>query len=405
MDQDLIIVGAGLAGASAAEALRDSGFEGSVTIVGTEDEAPYIRPPLSKEFLAGSAEEDSPYVHPREWYAERSIGLEAGVTAVDLDLGGHGLVLDDGRRLKYDRLLLATGAVPRRLTIPGAELPGVHYLRTFGDSRELKSLISGGGRKVAIVGAGWIGLEVASTARSLGNEVTVIGMEDIPLAAIVGERIGEVFASLHREHGVELRMSTRTSRIAGDGQATGVVLESGETVPADVVVVGIGAVPSTGLAEKAGLEVDNGILVDQTLRTSDPDVFAAGDVANELHPVLGRRIRVEHWANALNQGQAAGQSMAGQQVSYDRVPYFYTDQFDLGMEYSGYPGAAKGELVVRGDLASREFIAFWLDDGRVAAGMNVNVWDVNPAIEELIRSGRRVDAGRLANADIPLEGL
>jgi 3-phenylpropionate/trans-cinnamate dioxygenase ferredoxin reductase subunit len=402
-----VIVGAGLAGASAAEALRDEGFTGRIQLVGSEAERPYIRPPLSKDYLSGSAEEDSPYVHPEAWYAEHNVELKLGHAAVDLDLHGHTVTLDNGDSLAYDKLLIATGASPRHLRIPGANLDGIYYLREFEDARKLRSALSSGGHHIVIIGAGWIGLEVAATARSLNNEVTVIGMEDTPLAIIVGAEIGQSFAELHRSHGIDLRMSTGTREVVGDGvRVTGVVIDTGETLPADFVVIGIGAIPNTEIAEKAGLTVDNGIVADQSLRTSDPDVYVAGDVANAFHPVLGRNLRVEHWANAQNEGPAAAKAMLGQKVAYDRVPYFYTDQYDLGMEYSGYPGAGKdGELVIRGDLAKREYIAFWLVDGKVQAGMNVNVWDVNPAVEELIRSGRTIDPARLADESVPLEEL
>ncbi len=402
-----VIVGAGLAGASAAEALREEGFSGRIQLVGAETERPYIRPPLSKDYLSGSAEEDSPYLHPEAWYAEHAVELKPGHPAIDLDREGRTVALDTGEILPYDKLLIATGASPRRLSVPGADLAGVFSLREFEDARRLRAELSAGGRQLVIIGAGWIGLEVAATARGLHNKVTVVGREEIPLARIVGDEIGQSFAELHRAHGVDLRLSTRLRELIGDaGRVTAVVTEAGETLPADIVVVGIGAVPDTGIAEKAGLAVDNGIVVDASLRTADPDIYAAGDVANAFHPVLGRHLRVEHWANALNQGPLAARSMLGQQVVYDRVPYFYTDQYDLGMEYSGYPGAGEqGRLVLRGTLAGGEYIAFWLVDGKVMAGMNVNVWDVNPVIEELIRSGRTIDPVRLADESIRLEEL
>ncbi len=401
-----VIVGAGLAGASAAETLREEGFTGRIQLVGAETERPYIRPPLSKDYLSGSADEDSPYVHPEAWYAEHDVELKPGHPVVDLDREGHAVTLDTGETLPYDKLLIATGASPRRLSVPGAELAGVFSLREFEDARRLRAALSPGGRHVVIIGAGWIGLEVAATARGLHNEVTVVGREEIPLARIVGDEIGRSFAELHRAHGVDLRMSAGLRELVGvGGRVTAVVIDTGETLPADLVVVGIGAVPETGIAEKAGLAVDNGIVVDEALRTADPDIYAAGDAANALHPVLGRHLRVEHWANALNQGAAAAQSMLDRQVTYDRVPYFYTDQYDLGMEYSGYPGAETGRLVVRGTIAGGSYIAFWLVDGKVMAGMNVNVWDVNPAVERLIRSDRRIDPERLADESVPLEEL
>jgi 3-phenylpropionate/trans-cinnamate dioxygenase ferredoxin reductase subunit len=256
-----------------------------------------------------------------------------------------------------------------------------------------------------LIGSGWIGLEVAASARQLGNEVTVLERDAVPLSAALGSELGEVFARMHREHGVDLRMSVNVERVVGEARADGVVVD-GETVPADLVLVGVGAVPNTGLAEAAGLEVQNGILVDAHLRTSAPDVFAAGDVANAYHPVIQKHLRSEHWANALNAGPVAARSMLGQNAVFDDIPYFYTDQYDLGMELSGYPPLmSQAQLVIRGDLEAREFISFWVDDERVVGGMNVNVWDVNETVQELIRSGKRVDAAALADPSVPLETL
>lgn len=406
-DQAFVIVGGGLAGARAAEAIRAGGFAGRVMIVAAEDEFPYIRPPLSKEYLQGKAERDTVFVHPADWYEQQNIEVLRGRTASALSPAAHELTLDDGEVLHYDKLLLATGAAPRRYPGPGGALAGVHHLRTLGQSEALREALEAGSRRVVIVGAGWIGLEVASAARGYGNQVTVLGRESVPLNLIVGDEVGAVFGDLHRANGVDLRMSTGVSDIVGDGNGvTGVVLGSGEVVPADVVVVGIGAIPNVALAAEAGLDVDNGIVTDAAFRTSGADVYAVGDVASVFHPVLGHRIRIEHWANAENAGAAAGKSIAGAEVSYDEIPYFYTDQFDLGMEYSGYADLAKdASVVIRGDLAARRFIAFWVADSRVVAGMNVNVWDVNQAVQDLIRSRARIDADRLADEKIALTDL
>lgn len=402
-----VIVGGGLAGARAAGAIRAEGFAGRVVVVAAEEEFPYIRPPLSKEYLQGAAERDTVFVHPAEWYAEQEIEVLRGRQASRLSPAEHRLTLADGDVLGYDRLLLATGAAPRWYPGEGAALPGVHHLRTLGDSEALREALRPGSRRVVIVGAGWIGLEVASAARGYGNEVTVLGRESVPLNLVIGDEVGAVFGALHRANGVDLRMSTGVAGILGDETGvTGVRLDTGEVVPADVVVVGIGAVPNVALAEEAGLEVDNGIVTDAAFRTSAADVYAVGDVASVFHPVLGHRIRIEHWANAENAGTAAGTSMAGGQVSYDTIPYFYTDQFDLGMEYSGYGDlAGDATVVIRGDLAAREFVAFWVADSRVVAGMNVNVWDVNETVQELIRSRVLVDARRLADERIALTDL
>jgi 3-phenylpropionate/trans-cinnamate dioxygenase ferredoxin reductase component len=403
----IVIVGGGLAGARAAEGARDAGFDGPVRIVAAEDALPYIRPPLSKEFLIGTGTRDAIDVHPAEWYAERRVEVLRGIRATGLDVAAHRVRLDDGRDLGYDRLLLATGSDPRRWPGAGGDLEGVHVLRTIGDSLALRALLEPGGRRIALIGAGWIGLEVAAAARGYGNEVAVIAPEAVPLEAAIGPTAGAVFAKLHRDHGVDLRMSTKVDGIAGDGgRAVGVAIEGGEVVPADAVVVGIGAVPATGLAEAAGLEVDDGVTTDAAFRTSVADVYAVGDVANVYQPFLGRHLRTEHWATAETQGPAAGRSMAGEEIEFDEPPYFYTDQYDLGMEYSGYGPLMTGvEPVFRGDVPGREFIAFWLADHRVVGGMNVNVWDVNEVVQQFIRSRARVDPARLVDPAVPLERL
>jgi 3-phenylpropionate/trans-cinnamate dioxygenase ferredoxin reductase subunit len=346
-------------------------------------------------------------VHPGDWYQEQRVDLVKGHNATMLSTADRRLTLDNGDVVAYDKLLLATGASARRYSSPAADLAGVHHLRTVGESESLKQALAAGGRRVVIIGTGWIGLEVASAARQYGNSVTVLGRGTVPLNAVLGDEIGSVFADLHRDNGVDLRMSVRVDAIEGDENGVaGVRLDTGETVPADVVLVGIGAIPNAGLAEAAGLAIDNGIVVDEGFRTSDPYVYAAGDVANTFHPVLGEHLRVEHWANALNGGAAAGRALLGESVSYDEIPYFYTDQFDLGMEYSGYgPLTTGADVVIRGNLAAREFIAFWVKDARVVAGMNVNVWDVNETVQQLIRTGIPVDSLRLSDEAVPLESL
>ncbi|MCD2444271.1 NAD(P)/FAD-dependent oxidoreductase [Agromyces sp. SYSU K20354] len=403
----LVIVGGGLAGARAAEGAREAGYDGSITIVAGEDAMPYIRPPLSKEFLIGKDDRASIDVHPEAWYSEQGVEVLRGRRAASIDPAGHSLTLGDDEVLRYDRLLLATGASPRRFRGPGADLAGVHLLRSVDDSIALRDAIASGGRRVVIVGAGWIGLEVAAAARGYGNDVTVLGLETVPLNAAIGDSAGSVFAELHRAHGVTLRMSTSVAGMVGtEGRVSGVELDGGEVVPADVVVVGIGAIPETGLAESAGLDVDNGVTTDAAFLTSAADVYAVGDVASVFHPVLGRRIRIEHWANADVAGKVAGRSMAGETVEYDEIPYFYTDQYDLGMEYSGYGTLAAGiEPVFRGDRDGREFVAFWVDSGKVVAGMNVNVWDVNDTVQRLIRDEVVVEPERLADPSIPLDAL
>jgi 3-phenylpropionate/trans-cinnamate dioxygenase ferredoxin reductase subunit len=402
--EPFVIVGGGLAGAKAAETLREEGFDGAVVLLADEPELPYERPPLSKDFLLGKAERSKAQVHDADWYAAKDVDLRTGVRATGLDPAGHRVTLDSGEELAYGALLLATGASPRRLPVPGGDLDGVRYLRTFADSDRLLADLSGGGKRIAVVGAGWIGLEVAAAARSYDNEVTIVEPQPTPLHAVLGGELGAVFGRLHRDHGVDLRTGTGVREFRGaDGRVVAVVTDSGD-VDADLVVVGVGAAPRTELAEAAGLDIDNGVLTDAGLRTSAADVFAAGDVASSFRPLYGRHVRVEHWANALHSGPAAARSMLGQEVSFDRVPYFFTDQYDLGMEYSGL--ADKDATVVyRGDPGSGEFIAFWLEDGRVTAGMNVNVWDVTDPIQALIRSGKPVDQAALADTDTPLEQL
>jgi 3-phenylpropionate/trans-cinnamate dioxygenase ferredoxin reductase subunit len=399
-----VIVGGGMAGAKAAETLRSEGFDGPVVLVAEEPEVPYERPPMSKGYLLGNDERESARVLDAGWYGEHDVDLRTGVAVTGLDPAAHRLTLGTGEELGYGAVLLATGSSARRLPMPGGDLDGVRYLRTAADSDRLKADLSGGGRRVVIVGAGWIGLEAAAAARHYDNQVTVVEPQPTPLHGVLGPVMGEVFGGLHREHGVDLRTGTGVRELRGNGSVTAVLTDGGDEIPADVVLIGVGAAPNTGLAEAAGLQVDNGVVVDAALRSAVPDVYAAGDVASAFHPLYQRHVRVEHWANALNQGPAAARSMLGQDVSYDRVPYFFTDQYDLGMEYSGLGGP--GDTVVcRGDVAGREFIAFWLADGRVTAGMNVNVWDVTDPIQALIRSGAQVSAERLADPDVPLEEL
>ncbi|SNT23184.1 3-phenylpropionate/trans-cinnamate dioxygenase ferredoxin reductase subunit [Streptosporangium subroseum] len=398
-----VIAGGGLAAAKTAEALREQGFDGRILLIGDESHLPYERPPLSKDYLQGKSGREKFIVHDGAWYRDHDIELRSGTAVTGIDRGGHQVILSDGERIGYDKLLLATGATPRRLTVPGADLDGVLYLRTVQDSERIRDTLATASR-VAIIGAGWIGLEVAAAARAADVRVSVLEAERQPLLRVLGSQIASVFADLHRAHDVDLRLGVQVSEITGEhGKVRGVRLADGTRLEVDAVIVGIGAAPNTDLAAAAGLEVEDGVRVGADLRTSDPDIFAAGDVVSAYHPLLGTHIRVEHWANALNQPAVAARAMLGQEVAYDRLPYFYTDQYDLGMEYTGYiPPDRNDDVVVRGDLASRHFIAFWLDDGKVAAGMNVNIWDVTDQIKALIGSGGTVDRDRLADPDVPL---
>jgi 3-phenylpropionate/trans-cinnamate dioxygenase ferredoxin reductase component len=402
-DQTHVIVGASLAGAKAAETLREEGFDGRVVLVGAEEERPYERPPLSKDYLRGEVGREKVYVHDEGFYADHDIELRLGSTAVSLDTANTRLELDDGEHLSYDRLLLATGAEPRRLPVPGTELDGIFYLRSVGDSDALRTRFDRGGAMV-VVGAGWIGAEVAASARQRGLDVTVVEPASVPLERVLGKALGGFYRDVHEDHGVQMLMGTGVEAFEGNGAVERVRTSDGRVVDCDFVVVGVGVQPRTALAAEAGLAISNGVLVDALLRASARGVFAAGDVANAQHRFYGEPIRVEHWANALNQAPAAARSMLGQSAIYNRLPYFFSDQYDVGMEYTGL---ARGcdRVVLRGDPAEREFVAFWMFEDRVMAGMNVNVWDVTDPIKRLISERIAVDDRQLADPDLPLDEL
>jgi 3-phenylpropionate/trans-cinnamate dioxygenase ferredoxin reductase subunit len=401
-----VIVGGGLAGAKAAEALRDNDFDGRIILFCEEDRLPYERPPLSKEYLAGKKSLSDFTVQNSDWYRDHNVDLRLGRLVSSLDPAGHTVGLPDDSTVSYDKLLLATGSASRRPPIPGSDAAGVHYLRTFGDAAALNSVLADGS-SLAVVGAGWIGLEVAASARGRGVNVTVVEAAKQPLLAALGETVGEVFAKLHRDHGVDLRLEAQVEEIqtAAD-KATGLKLGDGSTVAADTVLVAVGAKPNIELAEQAGLSMsDGGVAVDASLRTSDPDIYAVGDIAAAEHPLFGTRVRTEHWANALKQPAVAVAGMLGKPDEYAELPYFFTDQYDLGMEYAGHAPTFE-RVVFRGDVAGREFVAFWLDgENRVLAGMNVNIWDVLDDVKALIRSKSPVDADKLADPLAPLAEL
>jgi 3-phenylpropionate/trans-cinnamate dioxygenase ferredoxin reductase subunit len=388
-EETFVIIGAALAGAKAAETLREEGFGGRVVLVGDEPELPYERPPLSKQYLSGEAERDSAHVHPREFYAEHAIEL-LQATASAVDPVEHRVALADGRLLNYDRLLIATGAVPRRPPIAGIER--ARTLRTLADADALRAAFAGGGT-VAVIGAGWIGSEVAAAARAHGAEVVLIEHAATPLQAVLGSELGSLFADLHSSHGVRVLCG---AGVAAIGDAS-VRLADGTEVACDHVVVGVGVAPATELAVAAELEVDDGVITDEYLRTSAPDVFAAGDVARAFHPRYGRHLRVEHWANALHQGPAAARSMLDRGEPYARLPYFFSDQYDLGLEYIGLHGP-DDRLVVQRSTDELKLQAFWLDgDNRVTAGMHINDWGAIEAIEQVIENGEPVDTARAGN--------
>jgi 3-phenylpropionate/trans-cinnamate dioxygenase ferredoxin reductase subunit len=398
-----VIVGASLAGATAAQTLREQGFAGRIVLIGDETELPYERPPLSKGYLLGTDERAKIYVHEESWYGEHAVELLLGRRVTMLDRVAHQVELDTGERIGYAKLLLATGASPRRLRLPGADLEGVHYLRRVEDSDRLRDTIRAGGR-IVVVGGGWIGLETAAAARESGCDVTVIDPQPAPLIAALGAEMGGFFAGLHVRHGVDLRLSHSVTDFRGTDTVSGVRTDDGSEFAADAVVVGIGAMPNIELADQAGLSCDNGIVVDETLCTQDMDVYAVGDVANSYRPFYGAHLRTEHWANALHGAPISARAMLGQRVAYDKLPYFFTDQYDVGMEFSGWIGpAGYDRLVTRGDVAGQAFHAFWLAGDRVVAGMQVNLWDDGIApVEELIRSRQPVDPDRLADATVPL---
>lgn len=396
-----LLIGGGLASARAAQGLREAGFEGRILLAGDEPLRPYERPPLSKEYLRGEAPLEKLFAHPEPFYADHDVELLPGRSVTSLDPAGGGAELDGGERLRFDRALLATGARPRPLPVPGAGLDGVLTLRTVADADALRERLRGAPH-VVVVGAGWIGCEVAASARQLGADVTVIEPLSVPLERVLGPEVGEVYRRLHASRGVRLRCGETVAAVHGDGAVAAVETGGGERIACDLVVVGIGVAPRTELAEAAGLPVDDGVVVDASLRSAGaPNVFAAGDVASAWHPRYGRRVRVEHWANALHQGEAAGRAMAGADVAYDRIPYFYSDQYDLGMEYRGLADPAD-RVVFRGDPDDGAFVAFWLRDGAVTAAMNANVWDAGDDLAELIASGAAVDPSALADPDTPL---
>ncbi|WP_427895374.1 NAD(P)/FAD-dependent oxidoreductase [Kribbella sp. GL6] len=407
-DEQIVIVGASLAGATAAETLREDGWSGRIVLIGSEKSLPYERPPLSKDVLLGKAETGAAQLHDQQWYDDHTIDLRLGTTVTAIDPAAHTVTLDDGSQVPYTKLLIATGSRVRELDVPGAELPGVHYLRTAEESQALTEAYAAKPR-VVVVGAGWIGLEAAAAARERGCEVTVVEPQSTALAAVLGEEVGGLFADLHRAHGVQFRFGTGVEGFEGTGKVTGVKVTGGEVIPADLVIVGVGVRPNTELAAAAGIEVatpenGSGIVTGPDLRTKVADVYAAGDVVRWDHPLLGRSIRVEHWQNAKDTGAAAAKSMLGEDVSHDAIPYFFTDQFDLGMEYAGeVPRGTSYHVVLRGDPKSGAYLAFWLDDqNHVLAGMHVNTWDTIDAVSALIRSGKQVDPARLADTSVEL---
>jgi 3-phenylpropionate/trans-cinnamate dioxygenase ferredoxin reductase subunit len=402
-ESTLLVVGGGLAGARAAEAARTSGFQGRVVIAGEERFSPYERPPLSKGVLRGEADIKSTSLHDMAFYSDQGIELLTGTRAVEIDVKSRSVNFSDAPAIGFETLVITTGSAPRRLDIPGADLTGVYYLRTADDATILHDAIKNASR-VAIIGAGWIGSEVAASARSMGVDVLLIGSDPFPLHNVLGAKVAVVFQQLQIDHDVELRLGVQVVELRGNGSVNQVVLSDGRIEDADVVVVGVGAVPRIELAVAAGLKIENGILVDEFLETSVPGIFAAGDIANAWHPHYQSHLRVEHWANARYQGTTAGSNASGKHEAYDRLPYFYSDQFDVNLEYVGH-AQPDDEVVIRGDLNQRKFVAMYHRGGVVSAALTVNVAKVFKELKVIINQAKQMDLHALANPNIPFGEL
>ncbi|MGH7640550.1 MAG: NAD(P)/FAD-dependent oxidoreductase [Candidatus Dormibacteria bacterium] len=392
------IIGAGQAGAAAAESLRGWGFDGRVLLIGEEPVRPYERPPLSKDYLRGEATFEDAAVHASDFYRTHDIDLRLSTKATALDLKARRITLDSGAEVTYDRLLLTTGAEPRRLEVPGAALPGVFTLRTLFDADQIRRA-GGPARCAVVIGAGWVGSEVAASLRQTGLGVALVDPNRTPMERVLGPGVGQVWADLHAAQGVDLHLGVTVDSIEGHDTVEAVWLSDGTRLNCDLAVVGVGVTPRAELALGAGLQVDDGIVVDQHLETSMPGVFAAGDVANAYHPGLGRRARVEHWMSALTQGPTAAANMLGHHARHDRIPWFASQQYDLYMEYTGH-ATASDPVVIRGSLSDRQFVAFWLRDGRVLAGLSANVLGTGRHLRALVASGHRVDVQALADPTV-----
>ncbi|MPY77682.1 MAG: NAD(P)/FAD-dependent oxidoreductase [Actinophytocola sp.] len=395
----IVIVGAGLAGATAAITLRKKGYSGDLLLLGAEQHRPYELPALSKSVLLHDTDEPD-WVADENYYVKHGIDLRRGVQVTRVELGARTLTDVVGAEHGFDRLLLATGSRPRTLDVPGADLPGIATLRTIDDALDLRAAIEDA-QDVLVIGAGWIGCEAAAAARSAGADVTVVEPQPLPLTSL-GDDVATVFRDMHADHGVRWRLATSVTGFFGEEQVEGAELSDGSQVAADVVLLAVGAAPRSDLARTAGLELadDGGVDVDAGLRSAAPAIYAAGDVAAHFHPRYGRRIRVEHWANAKWQGEHVAGNLLGEHEPYTATPYFFTDQYDLGCEYRGLADPDLDELVVRGDLARREFIAFWRRAGRVTSAMNVNMWDDVDALRTLVDERAEATAERLRDGDL-----
>lgn len=405
-EQKFVVIGAGEAGGMAVQTLREEGFDGSITLIGAEAHLPYERPSLSKSVLRGEEYTSEGTLKDQAWYDDQGIDVRLSTRAESVDRAGHRVTLAGGGDVPYNKLLIATGAQPRQLRAPGADLPGVFTLRTLEDAQALATALHDS-QEVVIIGAGWIGLEVASGARAQGCHVTIAEPRPVPLEPAMGAKMGGFFADFHREHGVDLILGHGATALRGNGHVEAVVLDDGRELPAQTVVIGVGVAPDTALFTDDQLVPDHGVPTDPAMRTSDPDVFVAGDIASVDNPLFGHRIRVEHWANALMQGRIAAHSMLGKTAEFDPSPFFFTDQYDLSMEYTGWVDARKvAAPVIRGDLAARVFHAFWVVDGVVVAGMHANSWDDGIApVQELVRRKIPVDVAKLADPAVPFADI
>jgi 3-phenylpropionate/trans-cinnamate dioxygenase ferredoxin reductase component len=398
-----VIVGAGLAGGGAAATLREEGFDGRVVLIGAERQPPYERPPLSKEYLRGESSFERALVQPPGFYGENGIETRFGVRATRVDAAEKVVELDDGERLAYDRLLVATGGRNRRFPVPGLELEGIYSLRTVADSDYIRAETVPG-RKAVVVGMGFIGSEVAASLRQSGVDVVVVDRNEVPLRRVLGEEVGRVIEGIHRDHGVSMIFEDTVAAFEGAGRVERVTTARGRRIECDFVVVGLGVEPVTDLLADTGAGIDNGVVVDEYLRTGVEGIYAAGDVANHYHPVFGRRIRVEHWQNALEQGPAAARNMLDKDEPYDEIPWFWSDQYEHNLQYAGFH-TQWDELVVRGSMDERNFVAFYRKDRRVLAAVAVNRGRDLRRSMPLIKSQEPVDAAGLCDLDADLREL
>ena len=403
MDQHIVIVGGGLAGVRAAEGAREAGHEGPITIVAAEGVTPYERPPLTKDLLVGDAGPEHAVLHDAKWFEERDIELRVDTRVALIDSEKQLAIVDASDQIPYTELILATGAGPKRLDIEGDHLSLIGTLRTIDDARVVRSLFEQQ-KKVVIVGSGWLGTEVAAVARHHGCEVTIVSRSEVPMQRVLGEKLGVYLRDLHESHGVEFVTGSTPVAYTGDDQVRQVHLGDGKVLDTDIVIEAIGARPRIGLAETAGVDVDDGVLVDESLRTSRAHIWAVGDIANHLHPFYDTRIRSEHWSVARNQGFHAGRGAAGQAAPYDRLPMFFTDQYDMGMEYRGH-APDFDEVIFRGSVESGEFLVFYLEAGVIRAVVNVNVWGIGDDIDALLWAEAGPDRRAIADWETPLSEL